>query len=140
MEKKGVDPKLNNPFESRICRGFFLTYYTLLDECNLYERYGLKEIPHMFGISVDPEFCQRGLAIEIYKRAKALCLSRGFKVVTVAFISPYSRAAAAHHDFIQLVKAPLLEAKDEFGGILHPEAPKDEFMDFGVFILDTKAI
>lgn len=121
------------PVAGRLCKGIVKFYYDIVDDCKLKDRYDFTEFPHMFGISVEEEFCRQGLATEIYRRAIGLMKERGFSWSLVAFISPYSRAAAGRNGFIQLAKRNLTQAVDEDGSALYAEADPNDFLDVGVF-------
>jgi len=132
---KSQEDDPNSPLKSPVSKNFVKFYYSLLIEGNPFDRFNEETFPHMFGISVDPEFAQQGLATEIYRRAILLMKARGFKFVLVGFVSPYSRAAAAHHGFIRVAQRALKDAKNDKGQPLFENTDPNDFLDVGLFEL-----
>ena len=93
-----------------------LKFVQLLNErCNLFERFGVDHYGDFWVASVDPEFRQKGLATEMYRRSLALLKAKGYPVCKSVFSSPYTRRAVRNLGFEELDKMYMLDMKNEKG-------------------------
>ena len=85
--------------------------------------------------SVDPEFRERGLATEMYRRTFNLLRSKGYKITESNFTSPITRKVATKFGFEELVRRYFKDYKDENGKPFIHNAKDDQFSAYMVKVL-----
>jgi len=94
---------------------------------NIFDRYGVDHYAELLIASVDPEFRERGLATEMYRRTLTLLRSRGYPVAESCFTSPITRKVAAKFGFEELVRRYFKDFEDVNGAKFIDNAGEDQF-------------
>ena len=135
-QRKGHEnknPKI--PIETPEGRKKYLVLGSINGEVNMYEKYGIDRYADSCLVSVDREFRQRGLAMELYNRSLTLLRANGFTHLKIVFTSAFSRRNAEKLGFVELARKRFVDFVDENGQQVLPNAEPDDVCTLGILML-----
>lgn len=128
------DPQPARVFRHPKSQAISKIHRELDSRCNIFEKYpDVQFYAEFYGVCVDPEFQNQGLATEMYRRSIVLLKAKGITLATVGFTGSYSRKAGIKNGYIEIARTYLRDVRNFNGVLLHPDAGDDEYIDSGVF-------
>jgi len=133
---RSQQPEKTPEFEHSHNKKMYDYMTSMAAKCDIFKRYPeIDKYADLFGISINPEYRQQGIATETYRRCLILLKKRGFQVVRCGFISRFSRRAAYKFGCFQVVKEMCTEARAHDGSLLNPNADPEDYKEYCIFEL-----
>ncbi|XP_055526396.1 uncharacterized protein LOC129719062 [Wyeomyia smithii] len=107
-------------FESAGMQTMYDSYVGLLQQADLFERYGVEHYLSAWGLSVAPHYRGRGIATELLRARIPLCRAMGLRLTVTLFSNPGSQIPAARvgfYDEIVVTYKQLAEQGYVFPGV-----------------------
>jgi len=120
------DPESTTKFDSFPVNFLMKLLTQMAEKANIFDRYNADSYGTLLMASVDPEFRERGLVTEMYKRTIQLLRSLNFVAAETICSNPITRNVTAKLGFEELCRIYFHEYVDEEGKRILPKANDDE--------------